>query len=917
MNNNLFSQRQSDLLKQFGKRFSATIIVILALIVLGVIAFNIVTEYIWMNSLNFEKVYTTILYSKVSLATAGFILFFILTFITLFFIRRSFTKQFSEVQLPDFIKEKKVAFSLIALIAVFIGVIGSVIVQGLGWEPALKLLHYTNFQQKDPYFQLDISFYIFVLPFIEFILYTLLNVFIFFLMIQIGAYSAFHMYRVSKHAQIHLASTFALIGLLLAGIHLLGRYKTLLTDQVNLFQKSVVHGLSYTDKLINVPKSYVLAVVAIGMVIWVTIALFRGKVMTSIKPIAIYIAFIVLGQIASVIVQSFIVSPNEFSKEKPFLEHNLHYTRAAYGLDEINVLENPGNPSLDQEMVERNHLTLDNVRLNDSRPLLDIYNQLQTFRTYYKFNDMDIDRYMIDGNYEQVFIGARELSTEDLPDQAQTWVNKNLRYTHGYGVAMSHVNKVTSQGQPEYMLRNIPVEGDIDVTRPQIYFGEEDYPNVIVKTKVDEFDYPTGEENMTNRYEADAGIPLQGINRFLFAIKEGSFRILVSDQLTKDSELLRTRNIKDRVQKIAPFFTYDDDPYIFVRDDGTLAWIIDAYVNAEGYPYSESFSGNKNYIRNSVKVTVDAYTGEVDFYIVDENDPLIQTYKNIFPTLFTEEIPEDVQAHFRYPVDLFKIQTKMYGTYHMSNLEVFYNREDFWEFPTEKYFNQDIEMDPYYITMKLQEEEDEEFILMMPYTPRKRQNMISWIGVRNDGEHYGEMFVYRFPKQRNIYGPQQIENRINQDSYISQQLNLWSQGGSEVIRGNLLVIPIEDTVLYVEPVYIESSNETSLPEVKQVIMAYEDTIVMEETFDKALEKIIDSLESGTPIEQPELEDPEQELEVPEDAEEGIEEPILNAEETLSEIAELFDAYQEALTDGDWAKAGELMEQLEKELRRVK
>src|SRR5690625_2445372 len=410
-------------------------------------------------------------------------------------------------------------------------------------------------------------------------------------------------------------------------------------------------------------------------------------------------------------------------------------------------------------MVRRNELTVNNVRLNDSRPLLDIYNQLQTFRTYYKFNGMDIDRYEIDGEYEQVFVGARELSTNDLPQQAQTWVNKNLRYTHGYGVAMSHVNKVTSQGQPEYMLRNIPVEGDLDVTRPQIYFGEEPYPNVIVKSKVDEFDYPTGEENATNRYEADLGIPLQGFNKLLFALKEGSFRILVSDQITEESELLRTRNIKERVNEIAPFFQYDDDPYIFIRDDGTLSWMIDAYVMAARYPYSEAYDGDRSYIRNSVKVTIDAYTGEVNFYIVDPEDPLIQTYNNIFPDLFTEEIPEDVQAHFRYPVDLFKIQTAMYGTYHMSNLEVFYNREDFWQFPTEKYFNQDIEMDPYYITMELPENDQEEFILMMPYTPKNRQNMISWIGVRNDGDQYGEIFVYRFPKQKNIYGPQQIENR--------------------------------------------------------------------------------------------------------------------------------------------------------------
>src|SRR5699024_5398410 len=617
----------------------------------------------------------------------------------------------------------------------------------------------------------------------------------------------------------------------------------------------------------------------------------------------------ILVQVASFGVQNFIVSPNEFSKEEPFLEHNLLLTRAAYGLDEIEHKESPGDATLTEKMVERNELTLDNVRLNDSRPLLDIYNQLQTFRTYYQFNDMDIDRYEIDGEYEQVFIGARELSTKDLPEQAQTWVNKNLRYTHGYGVAMSHVNKVTSQGQPEYMLRNIPVEGQVEVTQPQIYFGEEDYPNIITNSKVDEFDYPTGDENATNRYEADLGIPLKGWNKFLFALKEGSVRLLVSDQLTKESQLLSNRNIKSRVKEIAPFFTYDDDPYIFVRDDGTLAWIIDAYVTADGYPYSESYNEKNNYIRNSVKTVIDAYSGEVNFYIVDEEDPLIQTYKNIFPELFTADIPEDVQAHFRYPVDLFKIQAEMYGTYHMSNLEVFYNREDFWEFPTEKYFNQDIEMDPYYITMKLDESDKEEFILMMPYTPKKRQNMISWMGVRNDGDNYGEMFVYRFPKQKNIYGPQQIENRINQDSVISQQLNLWSQGGSEVIRGNLLVTPIEDTVLYVEPVYIESSNETSLPEVKQVVMAYGDHIVMEENFVKALEQIMSQIEPGeeptadedAPAEEPSEEpedEPQEEADEPSESESV--EPIIESEETLEEISKLFEEHRQATADGDYA-----------------
>ena len=367
------------------------------------------------------------------------------------------------------------------------------------------------------------------------------------------------------------------------------------------------------------------------------------------------------------------------------------------------------------------------------------------------------------------------------------------------------------------------------------------------------------------------------------------------------------------------FFEYDEDPYIVVRDDGTIVWILDAYLVEQGYPYAENYQGNYNYIKNAAKVMIDAYTGEVSFFVTEPDDPLLKTYQNIFPELFTTEVPEDIQKHFRYPERLFSIQANKYGTYHMTNLEIFYNREDRWEFPTEHYFNEDIEMEPYYVTMKLPEFEKEEFILMLPYTPRNRQNMIGWIGVRNDGEYYGEKFVYRFPKQENVYGPQQIENRINQDSVISQELNLWSQGGSQVIRGNLLSIPIADTMLYVEPIYIESSNETSLPEVKQVVVAYQDHIVMEATFDKALERILE-LSNGTidaddlqPEAPPEGEVPEQPTE-PEG--EGTPTPRIpvDSEELLQEFSELFGAYQDALSSGNWEEAGKLMSEIESRLQ---
>ncbi len=912
-------------LKKTAIWLAAIFVFIFIVFFAGIPLLRWITEYIWMETLGFEEVFMTILESKIILGVSGFLLFAITMYFTLFFIRRAYLNHFDARQVVSIVENRKTSNFIMIAVAFFFGLIGSAIIKGFGWEPALKLLNYVPFNQVDPHFGFDISFYMFVLPFMKFILYVLFGLTLFYLLLSIGAYSVFHMYRRSRLAQFHLGFILTCIGIVLAGIHILAPYETLLTNHVNIFQKSVVHGLSYTDKLVNIPKAYILAAVALIGSIWMVVSVYRGKLESMLIPIVLYLVLVVLGQGASVLVQNFIVSPNEFSKEEQYLQHNLDFTRAAYGLDDITERVHPGNDSLSEELIENNALTINNVRLNDSRPLLDIYNQLQTIRTYYRFNDMDIDRYEMNGEYEQVFVGARELSMDNLPEQAQTWVNRNLRYTHGYGVAMSHVNRVTGQGQPEYMIKDLPPEGVLDITRPQIYFGEEDYPDVIVSTKVDEFDYPTGDANETHRFEATTGVPLTGFKKLLFAIDAASVRMVVSDQLTNESQLLRNRNIMDRVNEIAPFLDYDSDPYIVVRDDGTLTWIIDAYVNAENYPYAEPHVQNKNYIRNSVKVAIDAYTGEVDYYIADAEDPLLQTYQNIFPTLFTEEIPEDIQSHFRYPEQLFKIQANMYGTYHMSNLEVFYNREDYWQAPTEKYFNEDIEMEPYYITMKLPENDFEEFVLMQPYTPKNRQNMIAWIGVRNDGDNYGEMFVYQFPKQKNIYGPQQIENRINQDTYISQQLNLWSQGGSEVIRGHLLAIPIEDTVLYVEPIYIESSNETSLPEVKQVVMAYEDYIVMEGSFEESLEKILELVESGAPPSFTPEEGAEGDTGVDPETEEDesstdelpdIDAPILDADELLTEISMLFESYKNALSAGDWEKAAGIMTEIENMLQSI-
>ncbi|MBM7569994.1 UPF0182 family protein [Aquibacillus albus] len=873
-----------------------TILMVLAVIL--IFSTNTIDQWLWMKDLNYVSVFTTMFSVRIILMVIGFLINFVLCYIVLKNIQNIYVNQMEIKEMknipPFFINAGVFLFSLL------IGFTGLTL--GDRWEVVLKYWKHQPFHIQDPFFAKDVSFYLFELPFYQMVLNALSGSIFFMLFISVFAMGFVLYHQKNRMAQIQLMVLVGIFGVLLSIKQFLKPYETLSTDRVSGFHRSVVEGLSYTDDLINIPKAYIMGVFILIITIVVLYAIYQAKWRMIAISIASFVVVAIIGQLASVVVQQFIVSPNEFEKEKPYLEHNLNWSRQAYGLDDIESIEHPGSQTFDADMVERNQITIDNIRINDARPLNEVYNQKQTFRTYYQFNDMDIDRYEIDGKYQQVFIGARELNTSDLPDQAQTWINQKLRYTHGYGVAMSHVNTIDSQGQPDYLIENIPPQGALEVTRPELYFGEEDYGDVIVGTKVDEFDYPDGENNQSTRFEGDSGIPLTGMQKLFYAWKDKSLRLLVSGQLTDDSRYLRTRNIIDRVDRIAPFFEYEKDPYLVIRDDGTLVWVIDAYLSAENYPYSSSYENDRNYIRNSVKVTVDAYTGDVHFYVVEEDEALLKTYQNMLPDLFTTDIPEDIQKHFRYPERLFGIQAEKYGTYHMSNLEVFYNREDVWQIPTEKYYDNDITMEPYYLTMKLQEEEKEEFVLTMPFTPRNRQNMIAWMGVRNDGDNYGDIFVYRFPKQKNVYGPQQIENRINQDSVISQELNLWSQGGSRAIRGNLITIPIEDTVIYVEPIYIESNNETALPEVKRIVVAYDDYIVMERTIEAAFERLLEQVKSGIP-------------QVPVDDADEVEDPdeLLSAEEKLEELAELFKEYEDALAEREWEQAASILRQIENEL----
>jgi hypothetical protein len=560
--------------------------------------------------------------------------------------------------------------------------------------------------------------------------------------------------------------------------------------------------------------------------------------------------------VAPWMVQAFKVEPNELELETPFLRHNIAFTRHAFGIDDIDERSYGTLDELTPEDLGRNQQTIDNIRLWDWRPLTQTVRQLQRIRTYYEFNDVDVDRYRVDDAYRQVMVAARELSNE-LPDQAETWVNRHLQYTHGYGLAMNLTAKKSEHGVPEFLVKDLPPSavGGLAVTEPAIYYGEENSGYRIVSTAVKEFDYPKGDENVYTHYRGQGGVALDSWwKKVLFAWHQFDVRILLTAYTQPESRIQLWRTVRDRVDRIAPFLRLDRDPYI-VLGDGRLFWVQDAYVIAHTFPYSEPHAGRYNYIRNSVKVVVDAYEGDAVFYVMDPDDPVLGVYRRALPSLFRPlaEMPDSLRRHLRYPQELFQAQVRKYNTYHMTVPQVFYNGEDIWAVPQQdhgsqevqvgpfrslraKYAEHDVDMKPYYILMKLIGEAQAQFLLMSPLTPSNRDNMIAWMAARCDFPAYGQLLVYKLPKERLILGPSQVEAMIDQDTRISQQISLWDQRGSRVMRGRLLVIPVEQSFLYVKPVYL-IAERIEIPQLKRVIVSDGKRLAMEPTLEGALEVV--------------------------------------------------------------------------------
>ncbi|MCJ7689695.1 MAG: UPF0182 family protein, partial [Clostridiaceae bacterium] len=653
---------------------------------------------------------------------------------------------------------------------------------------------------------------------------------------------------------------------------------------------------SYTDVHVTLRFYQIIALASFIAAIITFISILKYKAKPIIISIIVIVALILGENIASSGVQKFSVQPNEKTLEKPYIQYNIDYTRKAFNINGIEEVPFDIKNDLNKEDIKDNKDTIDNIKINSYKPALEFYNQFQYMRFYYGFNDIDVDRYNINGNYSQVFLAPREINLESLKDNSNTWQNRHLVYTHGYGVVMSKVNSVTSEGQPDFVINNIPSENktDIKLDNQRIYFGESTNDYSIVNTKIGELDYPNGGENQMNNYEGKAGIKMSIINRILFAINKQSSKFLLSKDITSDSKILIHRNIIERVNKIAPFLTYDYDPYIVINQ-GKLYWIIDAYTTSNRYPFSEPQNG-VNYIRNSIKVVIDAVDGKTEFYIVDKNDPIASNYSKIFPGLFkdSESIPNGLKEHFRYPEDIYKLQCNVLGRYHTSDPGVFYSGDDAWSIATnqEKVEGKTEANEASYVIMKLPKENKEEMVLLEYFNTKDRDNMVSLLAARMDGDNYGKMVLYKFSSKETVYSPVLFKHKMNQDTVISKELSLWNTNGSEVLFGETLIIPITNSLLYVEPMYLRAKGEKSIPEMKKIVVSYGDKILLADNIESALAQLFDYTDKNNI------------LKAKEDS--NVDAKIL---EDIKSAKDLYNKALEAQKSGNWAEYGTLIKQL--------
>ena len=810
-------------------------------------------DWLWFKNHGIASVLWTVLISQYGLGFLFGGLFFIITYGFLISVYRKtshlpilLSEQVRrEIPLLD-ILAGNLRLLIIAAPLVLAVMTGLVIAQQ--WEIVLQYLNASPFNQSDPVFGKDIGFYIFTLPF-WLMVKSLVWETIIVVSVGVGLIYFFKRFVYISPTGVVLLPEARRTLSILAGCYFLLFASQFYLQRYELLTKGneLISGIGFADDYGSIPILYILIFVSLVGAVFSFFGVVRpGMKKIFISAIALALVYFV-GNVYPKILQKFVVAPNELIKETPYIERTISGTLSAYGLGNTEAHGLSGSESLTAENIRKNNATIENIRLWDQEPLLDTLGQIQEIRTYYQFQSVDNDRYQINGKYRQTLLSPRELLSSNLPNR--TWINEHLTFTHGYGVSLSPVNQVTPEGLPVLFIKDIPPQSNMDlkVKQPEIYFGELANDHVFVNTGTKEFDYPEGEKNVYKNYEGKGGFPVGSfIKKVILAARFKTLKILFSEDIGNESRVLMYRNINERIQKVAPFLRLDNDPYLVISE-GRLIWLYDAYTVSNRYPYSQQIPRFGNYVRNSVKISIDAYDGSMSFYIADQSDPIIKTYQNIFPALFRDltEMPADLRTHIRYPSDLFSIQTFIYATYHKKRPQVFYNKEDQWEIP-------EIDgrvMQPYYTIMKLPGEAQEEYILMVPYTPRGKSNLSAWMVARSDGKNYGKLDVYMFPKQKLVYGPSQIVARINQDAEISRQISLWDQRGSSVIQGTLLVIPIEESLVYVRPLYLKA-DAGKIPELKRVIVGYEDNIAMERTLDEALKKIFPGLSGITSTVEP-------------------------------------------------------------------
>jgi uncharacterized membrane protein (UPF0182 family) len=881
------------------------LIVIIASAVLPLLAYllKFFADWLFFVETGFLPVFTTALYAKTGAGLLFGGLAFVILQVNLHHANRA---QFPQSGIyivggSNLRINRAEATRLVNPLSMFISIVLALLAGNWGATKWSELLLYLNRQtvgMADPVNGEDIGFYLFSLPFWEMlsgfagftmVATTVLAGAVYFVRggIVLTERGAMIDGKVRRHLAVLAGLFMCVVG---AGFYL-DSFRLLFSAGGAFF------GAGYVDvnsRLITCQVLTFLTPLAGGML---AAGLWKGSWRLTLMPVLAVVAVYVLGTKAYPgLLQKFKVAPNELALETPYIENNIKFTRFGYDLDKIETVPFDVDIKLSSADIANNDATIKNIRLWDHAPLLKTYSQLQQIRTYYKFFDVDNDRYLVNGRYSQVMLSPRELSYADLP--SKNWINERLIFTHGNGITFGPVSRISKEGLPEFFVKDIPAVSlaDIKVTRSEIYYGELSNDYVVVRTRVPEFSYPTATGNINTTYAGKGGVPIDSLlKKILFAAKFKTEKLLLSSDITKESRILYNRNINERVRTIAPFLRFDGDPYMVVDEKGRLQWIIDAYTYSNRLPYSKPLKGGTNYIRNSVKAVVDAYDGSLSFYISDSNDVLIKAYARIFPGLFKplNAMPADLRKHVRYPHQLLQVQAAMFATYHMTDPKVFYNKENLWEIPVLG----DKQMEPYYTIMKLPGEQKEEYILLLPFTPSKRDNLAAWLTARCDEPDYGKIRAYTFPRDRLIYGPKQIDARINQDSFISQQLTLWSQRGSEVIRGSLLVIPIEKSLLYVQPLFL-AADKAGLPELKRVIVAFGDQVVMEENLELALQRLFGEKAAAIAT---------------------VETASVSASSPARLATEAMGIYEKAVDlqrRGDWAGYGEELRKLERVLKQM-